>query len=176
MAIGDPVETPDERTLLKKTLEFALNVMETPAVGPRASGYAAFGEWAKAIANDSEFSGGTLLPVLFTRLMCQTDAFTMVSEGRAYAGWFLKEEAGRFPDMADELMVISGIFKKEHETMFEMLPFHGGLQMGEHQAMELAKRENRIKIAELIRKAEALDRRAGQLIHQFLDRMSAGGK
>lgn len=175
MAIGEPVDVPDERTFLQDTLEFALKVMEAPKVGCRAAGFAAFQEWAKAIANDCEFAENTLLPVLFTRLMCQIDAFTMISEGRAYAGWFMREEAEKFPELKTQLMEISGIFKKEHEIAFEMVPFHGGLQMGEYQAKELAKKENRVQIVERIRKAEELDRRAAAYIHKLLDDLAKGG-
>jgi len=168
MAIGDPIEVPDEKTFLKQTLDFALEVMETPQIGIRAAGFAAFREWARAISNDAEFSENTLLPLLFTRLMCQIDAFTMVSEGRSYAAWFMKEESEKFPEFADMLMKISGIFNREHETACEMLKFHGGLQMGEHQARELARKENRAKIAELVLKCEELDRRAADCIRWLL--------
>lgn len=172
MAVGDPIEVPDEKTFLKQTLELALEVMETPQVGIRAAGFAAFREWAKAISDDTEFSENTLLPLLFTRLMCQSDAFTMVSEGRAYAGWFMKEEAEKLPELADKLMEISGIFKKEHEIAWDMPNFHGGLQMGEYQAKELAKKENRVKIAELIQKCEEWDRRAADCIRRLLASMA----
>lgn len=172
MAVGDPIEAPDEKTFLKQTLEFALEVMETPQVGIRAAGFAAFQEWAKAISDDAEFSENTLLPLLFTRLMCQSDAFTMVSEGRAYAGWFMKEEAEKLPELADKLMEISGLFKREHETAWIMPNYHGGLQMGEYQAKELAKKENRVKIAELVLKCEELDRRAAGCIRQLLANMT----
>lgn len=99
------------------------------------------------------------------------DVFIRRFRARFYAGWFMKEEAERFPEFECKLMEISGIFKKEHETAFEMLPFHGGLQMGENQARELAKKENRIKIAELIRKAENLDRHAADCMHALLSVM-----
>ncbi|NLO40612.1 MAG: helix-turn-helix domain-containing protein [Ruminiclostridium sp.] len=176
MAVGEPTEAVDEMLFLKDTLKLALEVMETPEVGPRAAGFAAYQEWAKAIGNDHEFSDNALLPILFTRLMCQTDAFTMVAEGRAYAGWFMKEEADKFPLYSAKLMEISGIFKREHETAFEMVQYHGGLQMGEYQAKELAKKENRIKIIELIRKTEALDRRAAGCIRQLVSEMEKGGE
>lgn len=171
MAVGEPTEAVDEKDFLKETLKLAVEVMETPEVGPRAAGFAAFQEWAKAIGNDREFTDNTLLPVLFTRLMCQTDAFTMVAEGRAYAGWFMKQEAEKFPEYSARLMEISGLFKREHETAFEMPRYHGGLQMGEYQAKELAKKENRIKIIELIDRALELDRRAAECIRRLLSEM-----
>jgi AraC-like DNA-binding protein len=176
MAVGEPVQSVNEKHFLKETLKLALEVMETPEVGCRASGFAAYQEWAKAIRNDNEFSENTLLPVLFTRLMCQSDAFTMVSEGRAYAGWFMKQEAEKFPEYSTKLMEISGIFRKEHEVVWEMVSYHGGLQMGEYQAKELAKKENRFKIAELIRKAEELDRQAAGCIRQLVSEMEKGGE
>lgn len=172
MAVGDPVDVPDEKTFLKQTLEFALEVMETPRVGVRAAGFAAFLEWAKAISDDAEFSEKTLLPLLFTRLMCQNDAFTMVSEGRSYAACFMKEEADKFPEFADMLKEIGGIFRKEHETAWEMLEFQGGLEMGEYQAKMFAKKENRLRITELVKKCEQLDRRAAEGIRQLLASMA----
>jgi hypothetical protein len=59
IAIGEPTETMDEKDFLKETLKLALEVMETPEVGPRASGFAAFQECAKAIGNDREFAENT---------------------------------------------------------------------------------------------------------------------
>lgn len=83
----------------------------------------------------------------------------------------MKEEAEKFPELADRLMEISGVFHKEHETAWEMLKFHGGLQMGEYQARELAKKENRVKIAELVLKCEELDRCAADCIRRLLSDM-----
>lgn len=169
MAVGKEVEALDEKIFLRKALQNALNIMETPKVGKRAAGFAAYKAWAKAILDDNNFSGNLSLPILFERLMCQCDAFTMISEGRAYAGWFMKEEAEKFPELRFKLLEISDIFKREHETAWEMVKFHEGLQMGEYQAKALAETKNRKEIVKLINQAEALDREAAEQIKSVLN-------
>lgn len=79
--------------------------------------------------------------------------------------------------------ILPGVFvptviEREDNSMqenYQSEPFHGGLQMGEYQAKELAKKENRVQIVERILKAEELDRRAAAYIHKLLDDLAKGG-
>jgi hypothetical protein len=120
MALGEKLPLPEARTLLKDTLQFALEVMETPRVKDRAGGQAAYDAWAKALGNEADFPPGTPLPMLMERLMCQVDAVTMVCEGRWFAHQFLEGQAEEFPDIGHELRTLSEMFREEFKTMFDL--------------------------------------------------------
>jgi len=160
MAVGAQGQEPDERAFLKDVLTFAAEVMQPGTVRRRASGGAAFDAWKRALLDEGNFPNGAQLPLLMERLMCQGDAFTMISEGRGYAGMFLADEAEKFPDLKCELLDIASTFKKEHETAWDMNSYTGGMGMGENNARELAVRKNRERIADLIDRCKALDAQA----------------
>ena len=164
LAVGAPGPEPEDAAFLKDTVRFALTVMNGPAVGERANGAPAFDAWEAMLRDDAQFPDKAPLPMLMERTMVQGDAFTMVAEGRAYAGGFFLEQANLFPQHRDLLMEISGLCKREHETAHEMTRHTGGLGIGEQQARTLARPENRNAVANLVRKCRDLDRRiAGKL-------------
>lgn len=171
MAVGDAGPLPDKRIFLRDTLKLAVEMMSPHEVRQRAGGLSAYDEWARAILDESQFPKDAPLPMLMERLMCHGDAFTMVSEGRAYAGMFLAEEADQFPEYRCELLGIAESFQKEHKTAWEMPQHHVSLGMGEPQAKAFALRKNREAIAELIRRCKELDSRALEKIKCLLEKI-----
>ena len=177
MAVGKQGPLQGERDFLKETLEFAAEVIkpgvvkdssERSAVHKRASGLAAFDAWKRALTDESGFPKGAQLPLLMERLMCQEDAVTMIAEGRMYAGLFLEQEAQKFPEIKCRLLEIASLLKKEHETAWKMTSFHGGMGMGEKNALELAKPENRHNIAKLIDTCKDIDASVLQKITELI--------
>ncbi len=172
MAVGDAGPLPDEEVFLKNTLCLAAEMMEPHDVRQRAGGQAAFDAWEQALLDESQFPKNAPLPMLMERIMCQGDAFTMVSEGRAYAGQFFAEAAERFPQFKSDLFGIAEDFRNEHQTAWKMPQYHVSLGMGEPQARALAQRENREAIAALIRQCKELDNRALEKIRHLIEKMA----
>ena len=171
MAIGDAGPLPDEMSFLKDTLRLALEMMEPYNSRQFAGGQAAFDEWERALLDETQFPKNAPLPLLMERLMCQGDAFTMISEGRAYAGRFFADIAESFPEYKCHLLDIAEVFNNEHQKAWNMPQYHISLGMGETQAKALALRENREAIAVLIRECKDLDHQAIEKIKCLLQKM-----
>ncbi len=167
IAVGPAGPEPDEKSYLTDIVRFALTVMNGPAVGDRANGNAAFEAWEAMLRDDRQFPKNASLPILMERLMVQGDAFTMVAEGRAYAGSFFLEEAKRFPELTNQLMEISGLCRRIHEKAWEMIPLTGGMGMGEAQAQSLAIRVNRLAVADCVKVCRELDRKLARLLEEL---------
>jgi len=95
--------------------------------------------------------------MVFERLMCMTDALTMIGEGRYYAHKWTEEMAEQFPCAAGPLRHASGKLKKAHDCAWEMWALLGGMGMGERQARNLARRDIRDTCISQIKKARELD-------------------
>ncbi len=168
LALGECKDGPsDKKPLLIDTLTYALEIMETPKVHERASGYAAYDTWADALLDESEFAAGAPLPMLMERLMCQADGATMIGE-RYQAHRFMQEHAALFPQAKAELETTAQLFGEEARLALRMGEAIGGMRMGEKQAQALAKRETREKLAQLIRQAKELDMQAAAHMKQAL--------
>jgi hypothetical protein len=171
MAVGAAGPLPDEKEFLRDTLKLAVEMMRGHSIRQFAGGQSAYDEWERALLDESQFPNGAPLPMLMERMMCQSDAFTMIAEGRGYGATFLKGEAEKFPEFGGALMEISDLFGQEHDTAWQMPRHHVSLGMGEPQARALAQRENREAIAGLIRKCKDLDARALEKIEALLAQM-----
>lgn len=171
MAVGDAGPLPDEMSFLKDTLRLGLEMMESYSVKHHAGGQSAFDEWEHALLDETRFPKDAPIPLLMEPLMCQVDAFTMISEGRAYAGRFFAGSADDFPEFRCDLLDLAEIFQNEHKKAWQMPQYHVSLGMGEAQAKALALRENREAIAELIRECKDLDRQATYKIKCLLQKM-----
>lgn len=166
MAIGEFTGMAPLRDRVRDTLEHAAKVMSPRSVGTLAGGLAAFDAWESALMNKAEFPANAPIPMLFERLMCQTDAHTMVAEGRSYAKGWLEYMAGQLPEAAEPMAKAAQLFDKAHATVWEMWDLIGGLGMGEKQAMSLGSDEVRIKLAERIRKLKQYDAQAIPLLQK----------
>lgn len=169
MAIGESVETPEEKSFLRDTLEYALSIIETPKVNDYAGGLAAYEAWAEALSRESEFPKDAPLPMLMERLMCQIDAMTMVGEGRWCASVFLEQEAGMFPEAADELRSAADKYKQEHQLSMDMSRLIEGFAMSEKCARALALPDVRKRITVLIRRCAELEKKAAEHIRNAVN-------
>jgi hypothetical protein len=106
-------------------LENAIRVMTNPQVREYAGGPKAYDAWAQALADDSQFPEGAVLPLLFERLMCHGDAMDTISEGRYYAAKFLE---ATFPGAGQEA---AKAFSDEAKLVTKMVSVLGGWQRGE---------------------------------------------
>ena len=169
MAVGPAGEPPEETAFLADVLQFALTVMNGPAVGDRANGKQAYDAWEAMLRDDRQFPKDAPLPMLMERLMVQSDAFTMVAEGRWSAGTFLLGAAKRFPAREKLLMSASGLCRHIHDKAWEMIPLCGGMGMGEAQAHSISVRENRLAIADIVRACRDLDRQLAEKLAELAE-------
>jgi len=103
------------------------------------------------------------------RLMCQTDAMTMVGEGRAYAAAFMEQAAVAFPEVATALQEAAKCFRTEYKLVMDMCHKLEGFSMSEKQARNLAKPEIRHCLVDLINKCAAADHMAAQHLQEALN-------
>lgn len=160
LAVGEKKGCPELRSLAKDTLGYAAAIMAPRRVRAYAGGSDAFDAWAGKLCDASEFPENAPLPMLFERLMCMTDALTMIGEGRYYAHKWTEDMAERFPEAAGPLHQASEKLKRAHDCSWETWALLGGMGMGERQARNLARRDIREKCISWIRKARDWDAQA----------------
>ena len=165
MSIG---EEKQSEISLKEILQNAYKVLTKEKIGVFAGGQAAFDAWGKAVSDDHEFTKDAVLPMLFERLMCQSDAMDMVGEGRHYAADFMQEIIKQNVSVQESAAQAVRYFKEEESIPHKMAELLGGWQRGEQQARRLASKEVRKEIARLIMEAKKCEAQAAECIANAL--------
>jgi hypothetical protein len=165
--VGDKVEQPPQAELDRKALHWALTIARTPRVGPRASGFAAYSAWARALEEDRVFATADL-DRLFWLYAAHNDAMTMVAEGRWYASLFLANIARVEPQLAPALLQAATCYANEHGLMWKVWSFLGGAGFSAVQAHALANAAVRRQIIPLIHQARERDCEAAGHIERAL--------
>lgn len=167
-----PISAEVQRSAVAGALHRAADIMKPHRVGLRAVGQAAFDAWAADLGKASEFPADAPLPMLFERLMCMSDAQTMVAEGRSYAEGWLKYMAGQYPQAAEPMQQAAKLFEQSHSVVWEMWGLLGGLQMGEEQARNLGNAAIRSQLLPKIAKLKEYDTLAIPLLEQAAQLLS----
>ncbi|SDN74244.1 helix-turn-helix domain-containing protein [Acetanaerobacterium elongatum] len=178
MAIGEEQAAPPS---VKEILLNAVDIMTRDSITIKnrygsteqvyAGGPAAYEAWAAAITNDAEFSKDAILPLLFERLVCQTDAQVMVSEGRLYAAYFLNWVGQTNPAVAKLCEEAAKLFKEAAQATFKMNELKGGFEQNEATVRLFAQPEVRREIAKLILKAKNYDEKAAALLKEICEKL-----
>lgn len=165
----------------KDLIENAINVMTASKIlvkdrygnvtGEIAGGQEAYECWAKAIENDKEFPENSVLPFLFERMMCQSDAQVMVGEGRSYAACFIESIGKRHENVAVECGEAAERFRKAAQCAFKMNELKGGFEQNEASVRKFAESEVRKGTAKLICKAASYEAEACELMKSIFNRM-----
>lgn len=176
MAIGEEEEA---HVPLKEQLQNAVEILEKEQLVIRspdgekvriyAGGQAAYDAWANAIGNEREFPAHALLPLLFERIMCQTDAQVMVGEGRSYAAVWLNHIGDSLPQQKVMLSQAAEEFKKAACSVFRMYALRGGFEQTESAAKTFAKPEVRKKVIELIYEAKEHEAKAKSILKEIVE-------
>ena len=169
MSVGE-TEAPwgDTAEILKN----ALRILKTPSVGSHAGGQEAYKLWAQRLSDDREFSEQMPMPERFDRLMCHNDALTMTSEGRAYAGYYMKHVASEYENAGDPVKAAlakkaAAHFMKE----FEISQKIGALSQGKNDEtgmLLLFDKSVREQAVALIRDAAREDAAAAEAIGEIV--------
>lgn len=161
IAIGEELL---EKTSIKDILINSIDVLSKTLVGEYAGGQEAFNAWANSMSDESQFPKNAVMPILLDRIMCQFDAITMISEGRAYAACFIEWVGTVFPKIQEKCLKVSIYFKEESKITNKMAEDLGGWQHGMEQMKNLANPSIRKEIVKLIYKAKELDLKALELL------------
>ena len=179
MAIGEEAgETASTRELLENAVEvltkerIAICDPGTSEKRVYAGGQAAYDAWAGAIGNDREFPENAVLPILFERTMCQTDAQVMVGEGRSHAACWIQKLGEKHPEINDLCQKAAQQFREAAGCAIEMYKVKGGFEQNEQNIRALARPEVRKQIVALIKKAKHHDQMACEHILHMLERIS----
>ncbi len=156
----------EQRRAVAGALRRAAAILRPRQVWARAGGLSAFDAWAADLGKASEFPTDAPLPMLFERLMCESDAHTMVAEGRSYAEGWLKHMAGQYSQAAEPMLKAAELFEQSHRVCWEMWDLIGGLQMGEEQARRLGDANVRAQLIQRIAVLKGCDERAIPLLEQ----------
>ncbi len=153
-------------------LRNALSILTTNSVGVFAGGQDAYKLWASKLADDREFPEGLPMPERFDRLMCHNDALTMTSEGRAYAGYYLRYVAGEFEksgesDKARLAEKAASHFMKEFEISQKISALHHNKNDAEGIEL-LFEKEVREKAVAMIHELAQEDQAAADAIKALL--------
>jgi hypothetical protein len=167
IVVGDKVEQPPRAESNRKALRWALTLAHTPQVGQRASGFAAYTAWAKALEDDALFATEDL-DRLYWLYRVHSDAMTMVAEGRWNASLFLANMARNEPKLAPALLQAAACYAGEHDLMWTVWSFLGGAGFSAVQARALADPATRRQIIPLILQASAKDCEAAGYIERAL--------
>jgi len=179
MAIGEGAGEP---TPIKALLENAVDVLTKeriviydPCNSEKrvfAGGQAAYDAWAGAIGDDKEFLANAILPLLFERAMCQTDAQVMVGEGRSHAACWIQKMGEGHPEIRDLCLKAAQQFREAAACALEMYKVKGGFEQNEQNIRTLAQPEVRKQIVTLIKKAKHHDQMACEHILNMLEKLS----
>lgn len=104
--------------------------------------------------------------------MCQNDALTMISEGRAYAHYFLKWVAGSLKeqgkaDASNLAAAAASLFNNIFETGQAVWKLQGG-QNSEDSARKLASSAVRAKMLNILREAARQEVEATGILKELL--------
>ncbi|MGC9346818.1 MAG: hypothetical protein ACP5JG_01660, partial [Anaerolineae bacterium] len=163
--IAEKRSRPPQKTLDRKALAWALDVVRTPQVGEYYGGLRAYEAWAEWMQRDADFPDD--LAVLAERKMVHYDAMAMVSE-RARAADFLRSMADRHRAVAGPLRAALACYEKEHELLEPMHEATQGFMAEPEEARRLIDADARAKIAELVLQARKLDAEAADHIERAL--------
>ena len=170
LVIGDKTERPGPHSRNLDILRWALTVGRTPEALGRHTGLAAYGAWAKQIRSDADFKTDDER-VLQSRHEVHNTAVGMVAECRWAASEFLKTIAGDEPAMGSDLLAAAGLFRQEHDLMWQVWNLVGG--NGNPRAfVKFALPEVRRQISSIILEALRLDERALNSIESALAKQS----
>src|SRR5690606_11986438 len=138
--LGEKTGRPEPETVLRSAVERALRMLETPRVGPRYCGLAAYDAWADFIRRDGEFPAGDMA-VLRERYVAHNDAVGAAAEGRWYASRFLQDMASEVPWATAGLLKAAACYEAEHDLMWKLWGLLGGHGWNDEYARRLAEPE-----------------------------------
>jgi len=168
--IGDRIERPSDHEIDLKALRRALETMRTPVVRGNWTGQASFTMWADTLLKEAPFPADDL-ETLRKRHEYHHSAGGTLAEARAYGADFLRDVADREPAAADELREAADCFMDEHDLVWAIWEFTGGMIPNDEGIRRFGTLYTRGRIVPLIRLARRRDAEAAAHIQRALELM-----
>ncbi len=157
--IGDPQPRLEAVALHRSALALGVRLMRGPNVRGRLSGQAAFSAWAEQLLDDRCFAAQSA-ETLMHRMLVHHQRGGDLAEARAYGACFLRFLAEAHPEARTELLAAAGCFDDEHDLVWAIWEFTGGMIADQSGAEKLAQAHVRGRIVPLIRLARTRDAEA----------------
>lgn len=168
--IGEKIKRPSDREIHVKALRRALEIMRTPVVRGHWTGQAAFTMWADTLLKDAPYPQDDLA-VMKKRHEYHHGAGGTLAEARAYGADFLHQVAHVEPAAADELHEAARCFHDEHDLVWAVWEFTGGMVPNDEGDRKFANAFTRGRTVPLIRLARRRDAEAAAHIQKALELM-----
>ena len=169
--IGEKLDPPPRPEILRRTLEWAVELAQKPEMNGRATGFTAYERWADALEQDEDFPEDDL-EILGLRCMATVnDGFGYLADLRHSAGEFLKSIAGECGEAAAELKAAADACKAESELHCRGMKIGPTSFAPDEEKRRIADLALRCDMARLVREAGVKYREAIGHIGQALERM-----
>lgn len=167
LLVGEKAHRPDDASLLRGTLRWALEVARTPQRFGRHSGFAAFSAWAAQLTDDAAFATDDP-DVLRQRHEVHHTQTGTLAELRAWAAQFLHHLAdAESAAMAGHLRAAADCYNAEHDLMWKIWDLAGG-HMNPQAHLNFARPDVRRQIIPVILNARKLDEEAAAHLERAL--------
>jgi len=164
---GDRQPVPPPRDAVRGAVALGLSILRSPVVRGRLTGQAAFSRWAEQLLDDASFPAKRR-KLLSERFFVHHERGGVLAEARAYGSVFLRIAAEECPEAHDELIAAAKCFDDEHDLVWAIWEFTGGMVASDEGARRLAARSTRSRIVPLIRLARSRDAEAARHLQKAL--------
>lgn len=169
--IGKKLETPSRVEVIRQTLEWAVELANTPEMNGRATGFAAYDRWADALERDEDFPEDDM-EILTLRCMATiNDGFGYQADVRWSASEFLHSIAGEYGEAAADLKAAAEAYKKESGLHCQGMKLGPSSFAPDQEKRHIADPALRREMADLVREAGTKDREAIEHLKRALERM-----
>jgi hypothetical protein len=174
LIIDEKKSMPSLDSICKRTFEWMVTVARTPVTfKDRANGFAAYDAWASQLVEEIRFPDDNNL--LMQRFESHNNVIGFLAEARWYGSQFLigLTENGDdiiHRDSVEDIYHAAALYAGEHQLMWELWNLAGG-NGNPNGWRYFSERQNRIKMASIIKKAKEKDVAATKHIEAALSRM-----
>ncbi len=174
LLIGDEVDLPDAREVLRATLEWAIKLARTPMTNElgvedkRVNGLAAYDAWAEALKRDEDFPADDLETLTFRCMVSTSDTLSGLCEARRMAAGFLRDMAKLSEEAKPHLLAASEAYEEELAILYKAFPLSAFHFSPEKERLRMADPRLRRQVADLILKAKEKDAEAVKYLEAAL--------
>ncbi|HSV74427.1 MAG TPA: hypothetical protein VLH79_11780 [Chthonomonadales bacterium] len=168
--IGEKQPRPPLPDLYREALANGLRILRSPSVRGRLAGQAAFSRWADQLLDDASFPANRRR-LLGERFLVHHERGGVLAEARAFGSVFLRQMAEDCPEARDGLRAAAKCFDDEHDLVWAIWEFTGGMRTHDEGARRFASCSTRGRIVPLIRLARTRDADAARHLEGAIEAM-----
>lgn len=162
-------EDQGQQTPTKEILQNAIDILTKKQIGVYAGGQAAYDHWANSLLDETQFPRNAVMPMLFERIMCHSDATCMIGEGRYYGAAFLEWLGDNNEPIKEKCYKAAKYFKQEFTIARKMGELIEENKPRETQAKKLGEPLVRKELAKCIMEAKRLDYSGCEVLREIVE-------